>query len=313
MRYFMGIMFLLLSVSGCNSADKGNTAATASGRIDYLNNFPSLLVQARNVEIWLPRQYFANPQQRFPVLYMHDGQNLFNTSTSTLNVAWEVDDTAQQLIDSGKIRPVIIVGIWSTDKRLQEYFPVKAADYFTKADKDLFVGQNPRHGNANNNENFADKYLQFLVEELKPRIDAAYRTLPDKDNTFISGSSMGGLISMYAMAEYPKVFGKAACVSTHWPILTNNDNMSPSEGIRKYMINHFPAAGDHQIYFDFGTETLDQYYEVHQTKVDAIMRAKGYVENRDWVTRKFPGAAHSEVFWQKRVDIVLEFLLKKQE
>ncbi len=239
---------------------------------------------------------------------MHDGQNLFDATTSGYGVAWEVDDTAQRLMDAGEIRPVIIVGVWNTPKRRLEYFPEKAANYFTKQD-DAILDDFKKHLGANGTY-LADEYLQFLVKELKPKIDAKYRTLGDKPNTLISGSSMGGLISMYAVAEYPEVFGGAGCVSTHWPLLFNNDYMSLSNSVRNYMIDKFPVAGDHRMYFDFGTATLDQYYEVHQLKVDNIMRAKGYVEEKDWVTKKFPGAEHNEPAWQKRMDVVLRFLLK---
>lgn len=294
-------VFILLA--GCSAQQ-----TAVESRIDHLGLISSQVVDPRKVDVWLPRQYFENPEQRFAVLYMHDGQNLFEATTSGYGVAWEVDDAAQRLIDAGEIRPVIIVGVWNTPKRRLEYFPEKAANYFTQQDAAI-LDEFKKHLGASENY-LADEYLQFLVKELKPQIDAKYRTLPNKPNTFISGSSMGGLISMYAVAEYPEVFGGAGCISTHWPLLFNNDHMSLSDSVRNYMIENFPVAGDHRIYFDFGTATLDQFYEVHQVKVDKIMRAKGYVEEKDWVTKKFPGAEHNEAAWQKRMDVVLKFLLK---
>jgi predicted alpha/beta superfamily hydrolase len=156
-----------------------------------------------------------------------------------------------------------------------------------------------------------DEYLKFIVKELKPYIDENYRTEKDKDDTAICGSSMGGLISLYAICEYPEVFGKAACISTHWPVLFNNDNMGPSQAIRNYLTNNLPKPSQHKIYFDYGTETLDQYYEVHQKKVDSILTLKKYKKGKNWETKKFQGAAHNEKSWQERFDGVLKFLFKK--
>jgi len=266
-RQWLVFLSVLLLLGGCSV-----TKAPFSARIDHLGLMQSRVVDARNVDVWLPRQYFENPEQRFAVLYMHDGQNLFDAATSGYGVAWEVDDAAQRLMDEGKIRPVIIVGVWNTPKRRVEYFPEKAANYFTEQDNAI-LDEFKKHLGVTG-VYLADEYLQFVVKELKPQIDNKYRTLSDKPNTFVAGSSMGGLISMYAVAEYPNVFGGAGCVSTHWPLLFNNDHMSLSNSIRNYMIDRFPVAGDHRVYFDFGTETLDQFYEVHQLKVDKICARK---------------------------------------
>lgn len=275
-----------------------------------IDNFESKYVQARNVEIWLPKQYFDNPDQKFPVLYMHDGQNVFNKETSSYGVAWEADDTAQKLIDSGKIKPCIIVTSWNTgNTRYMEYFPEKASKYFTPKDNEVFkevaatMNTEPKW--------LADTYLTFMTAELKPYIDKNYRTLPDAENTSVCGSSMGGLISMYALCEYPEVFGQAACISTHWPLLMDNNYMAPSEAVREYMRDNLPKSGSHRIYFDYGTATLDQYYELHQKMIDVIMKNKGYAQGKDWVTRKFPGAEHNEKAWQARMDVILTFLYKK--
>ena len=147
----------------------------------------------------------------------------------------------------------------------------------------------------------SDDYLRFIFEELKPFIDTNYPTLPDFLHTFMMGSSMGGLISMYALCEYPNVVAGAACLSTHWPI---------GEGISlRYFRSHIPPPGDHKFYFDYGTHTLDSQYEVYQKRADRILREKGYQPGKDWVTWKFEGADHSESAWQERVHIPLKFLL----
>jgi len=115
------------------------------------------------------------------------------------------------------------------------------------------------------------------------------------------GSSMGGLISAYALCEYPDVFGRAGCVSTHWPA---------GDGcVVDYLGQHLPRPGTHRLYFDYGTATLDATYEPFQQRADAVLKAAGYTAGRDWITRKFPGAEHSEKSWRERVDQPLSFLL----
>jgi predicted alpha/beta superfamily hydrolase len=147
----------------------------------------------------------------------------------------------------------------------------------------------------------SDAYLAFIVKELKPFIDAHYRTLPGMKNTSIMGSSMGGLISLYAIVEYPQVFGQAACLSTHWPA---------SDGaVIHYVKSRLPDPATHRIYFDYGTRTLDAQYQPYQARMDAAMRARGYVEGSNWITLNFPGAEHSETSWAARVDVPLQFLL----
>ena len=288
------------------------SAANAQGgwKLRKIDNFESKFVTSRNVEIWLPQQYFESEDKKFPVLYMHDGQNVFDPVTSSFGTAWEADATAEKMINEGKVKPFIIVTSWCTDKRYAEYFPEKAAKYFTKEDLDNIAKSKQQTGPLDE-ELLGDEYLKFLTSELKPYVDENFRTLTDAKNTSICGSSMGGLISLYAICEYPEVFGPAACVSTHWPLLFDNTFMGPSEAVRKYMAAKLPSPANHRIYFDYGTETLDQYYEVHQKKVDAIMASKGYKKGKNWVTRKFEGAEHSEKSWQLRMDVIFSFLYGK--
>jgi len=149
----------------------------------------------------------------------------------------------------------------------------------------------------------SDNYLKFLVHELKPFVDENYRTLTDRDNTFVIGSSMGGLISAYAISEYPEVFGGAACMSSHWPV---GDGV-----VIEWFDNHWPVAGVQRIYFDYGTETLDAAYEPYQKQMDEVMHKYGYTDGHDWTTRRFEGADHSPRAWRERLHIPLKFLLGK--
>jgi len=301
MKYILPLILFGISIMA---------SAQSKSRIVKIDNFQSKYVSARNVEIWLPPGYDSNVKQKYKVLYMHDGQNVFDNGNAGFGVAWEADDTADKMITSGKVEPFIIVtAAHAGNLRYMEYFPEKAARNFTEADKEVFKGLTQQ---MKVDENWlADEYLQFIVKELKPYIDKNYKTLPKANDTSICGSSMGGLISMYAICEYPEVFGQAACMSTHWPLLFDNNNMKPSETVRTYMKEHLPSPKNHRIYFDYGTATLDQYYEIHQDMVDAIMKEKGYTEGRNWETLQFEGAQHNEQAWQERMNIVFEFLYGK--
>jgi predicted alpha/beta superfamily hydrolase len=149
-------------------------------------------------------------------------------------------------------------------------------------------------------EPFSDLYLKHLVEEVKPFVDNTYASLPEKQSTIVMGSSMGGLISLYAISQYPHVFGGAGCVSTHW---------SAGElALVEEMAKRLPDSAGHKLYFDYGTRGVDAPYEPLQLKFDEHLRTKGFTEGKNWVTRKFEGADHNEAAWQARVDIPLSFL-----
>jgi alpha-amylase len=256
-------------------------------------DFPSRQVAARHIDVWLPPGYDAS-SGRYPVVYMHDGQNLFDPATSYGGIPWSVDQALLRLIARGEARPAIIVGVWNSGTtRFQEYMPQAASSAPISAYSGL-----PR---VSPGELRSDAYLRFLVEELKPFIDRTYRTRPEPGHTFVMGSSMGGLISAYAVCEYPQVFGGAGCVSTHWPA---GDGV-----VVDYLARKLPSPGTHRFYFDFGTETVDALYEPYQRRVDEVMRAAGYVPGPLWETRKFPGTEHNERAWKERVDIPLRFLL----
>ena len=157
----------------------------------------------------------------------------------------------------------------------------------------------------------ADNYLKFIVKELKPFVDSHFSTLTNQENTFIGGSSFGGMISWYAICEYPKIFGGALCISTHWPgMFPGSINPKLPNAFFAYLNKKLPSPNNHKIYFDYGTETLDAYYEPYQLKVDKIMERKGYKEG-NWMSLKFTGEDHSEKSWAKRMDYPLQFIFGK--
>lgn len=280
-----------------------------SGTIERLADFPSQYVTARHVDVWLPEGY--TEAKKYSVLYMHDGQMLYDPNTTWNKQAWEVDNLLSELSLTGKIQDCIVVGVWNGGvTRHVDYFPQKPFEQLTTRQQDSLYQVNRPNGNSvfQNHRVQSDKYLKFLVKELKPYIDRHYAVYTDAAHTFIAGSSMGGLISMYALCEYPKVFGGAACLSTHWPgVFSMENNPIPAQFIA-YLQKHLPKANSRKIYFDFGTATLDALYEPVQRQVDAVMRAKGWNESH-WITRKFEGEDHSELAWQKRLAIPVQFLL----
>ena len=269
------------------------------GTITHFTNFGSNYVQARNIDVWLPEDF--NPERSFAVLYMHDGQNIFDSENSFKSISWKVDATLSGLIRSEKIRPCIVVGIWNTDKRFHEYSPLKPFLNNLSPQQDSMVKEII-------NNSISDDYLKFITQEVKPFIDTTFNTLRDRDNTFVAGSSMGGLISLYAICEYPEIFGGAACLSTHWPLSLTQYDPLMFNVIIDYLNVKLPSPQTHKIYFDHGTETLDSLYPPYQSEVDKIMRARGFTD-KSWITKVFEGDEHSEWSWQKRFDIPATFLL----
>jgi enterochelin esterase-like enzyme len=242
---------------------------------------------------------------------MHDGQNLYDSSGVWNKKEWKVDEVLSNLLRENKIENVIVAGIWNNGvKRHTEYFPQKAIDFIPQPQRDSLIALFP------DKTPLADNYLKFIVTELKPFIDSVFPTYTASDKTFISGSSMGGLISMYAVCEYPHIFGSAACLSTHW-IGTFVNNKEIPGAFNEYIEKYLPPATEtsantdtHKFYFDYGTVGLDANYPPYQKMIDKTARKKGY--NSDtWKSIEFTGHNHSETDWAKRLDVPLLFLLKK--
>jgi hypothetical protein len=275
----------------------------SSGRLFKVDSFPSKFITPRPVNVWVPDGY--SNENKYSVLYMHDGQMLFDSLSTWNEQEWKVDEWASKVMTEGKTEDFIVVAIHNIpDIRWQDLFPQKAFDFISEEDKlDLKSISGSKVVKLN-----GDNYLKFLVEELKPAIDSSYAVRTEQNHTYIMGSSMGGLMSMYAVSEYPDIFGGAACISTHWVGAMPIENNPYPEAIFNYMDKSFPMAGHHKMYFDYGNKTLDQYYPQYAPEVDRILADKGY-SDIDSKNLFFEGTDHSENSWNQRLDVPLTFLL----
>ena len=289
-RYCLTICLALLIVlsSGIVAAQR---AHTLTGDIRLHKDFHSkILNNDRDVIVYLPPGYDKNKQRHYSVLYLHDGQNLFDGATSFIpGQEWRVDEAAEILIASGKIEPLIIVGVYNTGKdRIDEYTPVAEPKYKAGGKADL--------------------YGRLLVEELKPFIDKTYRTKKGAAHTGLGGSSLGGLVSMYLGLKYPNVFGRVAVVSPSvwW---ANNQIVHQVEAL--------PKKPPLRIWLDIGTKEGGNAEEAQHT-VDGARLLKNALVKKGWKLEKdlkyfeAQGAEHNERAWAARVEQILEFLFPRK-
>ena len=239
------------------------------------------LENARNVIVYLPPVYGEDLDRRYPVLYMHDGQNLIRPEDAFGGVVWAVDETAQSLILANEIEPIIIVGVYNTPGRLEEYTHVPA-----------IRGRMKGKGGA------ADQYGQMLIEELKPFIDNEYRTRPEREFTGLGGSSLGGLVSMYLGLKRPDVFSRLAV-------------MSPSAWWgNNQIIRDVARIGERlplRIWLDIGKrEGSGIKHQVRALK--EMLLANGWTMGADFAYAELPDARHEEAAWAARFGDVLKFL-----
>lgn len=263
---------------------------TLTGDIRAHKSFHSnILKNDREVIVYLPPGYDASKRKRYSVFYMHDGQNLFDGATSFIpGQEWRVDETAERLIAVGKIEPLIIVGVYNTKDRIDEYTPAADAKYKLGGKADL--------------------YGRMLVEELKPFIDSQYRTKRDAKHTGLAGSSLGGLASLYLALKYPNVFARAGVVS-------------PSVWFAGKHIVHYvealPKKPNVRLWIDMGTKEGRAPEEAQQSVDDArLLRdtlvKKGWRIGKDLSYFEAEGAEHNEAAWAARVESILTFLFPRK-
>ncbi len=286
-----------------------NPSQKIEGNIKRIEKFPSKYVTPRNVDVWFPKDY--DNTKTYSVLYMHDGQMLFDADKTWNGQEWGVDEHMSALLKTSKIKETIVVGIWNVySERNANYFPQKVFETLDKENKEALK----RMAEKKNQETFinSDDYLKFIVTELKPYIDTNFSTKTSPKDTAIMGSSRGGLISLYAICEYPDVFGTAACLSTHWiGTYSNSESNQIPYAILDYMMDNLPSPTNHRIYFDYGTKTLDALYLNYQNLVTTALEYKSY-DNESMVNLKFDEHEHAEKFWNKRLATPLTFLLKNK-
>lgn len=261
----------------------------------------------QRLSIWLPPGY-EDSQRRYPVLYMHDGHNLFDVANSNFQKIWAADKAMLQLIEDGSIEPHIIVGIWAPgEDRYRQYLPQFVVEKARGA-----LATDIRR-NAVSRPIVSARYLDWIASELKPRIDAQYRTKTGARDTAIVGSSMGGLMSCYAIVERPDVFGRAGCVSSHWPIaLPREAEHEQAKAIwRDWFAARLGKADGRKVWMDHGTETLDQYYAPYQKVVDGAFVEVGWREGADFRSEVYEGAKHDENAWAERLPEILDWLLSE--
>jgi len=256
----------------------------SSGQLRKHENFRSrFLRNQRDLIVYTPPGYGGQPARRFPVLYLQDGQNLFDGATSFIpGQDWHVGQTADDAIRSGTVAPLIIVGMYNTKARIREYTPTHV----------------PKLGGGR-----ADRYAKFLIEEVKPFIDRQYRTLSGSQHTGIGGSSLGGLVSLYVGLKHSHTFGKIAA-------------LSPSVWWNQQVIHRFAKAAviepRPRIWLDIGTREGPRIVPQVEKFRDVLLE-KGWKLGRDLHYERVEGAEHNEAAWARRVRPFLEFLYPARE
>ena len=268
---------IYVKINSWANREKGKIEGQITGIVEYHHNLKGKGIKNRDVIVWLPPGYYENKTERYPVLYMHDGQNIFDPKTSTFGTDWQLDEAADTLIKKHWIRPIIIVGIYSTPYRSSEY--------------------------AANDTGYA--YMNFIINNLKPLIDSVYRTLPDNKNTATSGSSLAGLISFMLAWERPEVFSAAACLSPAFKIgrydfVTQVESYS---GNKKQI----------KIYIDNGGKGIDSLLQNGVDQMLSALEDKGFTMVNDLYYFRDPGSEHSEKDWSKRTWRFLIFMFGNED
>ncbi len=262
------------------------------GTLVYWTDVASeFLERTRHVVIWLPPGYDEDRDEGYPVLYMHDGQELFDPRISSGQGTWAIDKAIVRLVQSGEIPPVIVVGAWNSENRTIEY--------------------SPWHD--------APDYARFLIEELMPRVDAEFNTATGPENTAVMGASMGGLLSYYLVTNHSRVFGSCGCMSSAFVLseaamhqMGSLPSDSPEPDETPFIVRDIEAGvgvpGTVRYWFDYGTVGGDVGYDEPHQQLRSWLLEQGLVEGEDFVIRVYEGADHSIPAWRERLGDPLKFL-----
>jgi predicted alpha/beta superfamily hydrolase len=260
--------------------------SSLTGTIRLHERFASRhLGNARTIAVYLPPRYESDRAARYPVLYLHDGQNVFDAATSAFGVEWGADETAERLIAAGAIRPVIIVAIANTERRADEY----------TADRD------PKYGRGGR----GDAYARFIVEELKPFIDAQYRTCPGREDTAVAGSSLGALISLQIAASQSDTFAMCGLISPAF-------GWAEEKALKDFEGNDISWTKHTRFWVDMGTREGARVdgpgTELPRSRrFVARLKSAGLTDGRDYRYVEVEGGEHNEAAWAARFGDVLRF------
>lgn len=239
----------------------------------------------RDILISLPEGYFSDFDKDYPVLYMHDGQQILDSNKAAYG-GWRIDTTAQQLAREGLIEPIIVVGIFNSSQRDHE-----------------MMGWSPYHqedSKADDAKMYADVYDYFVTKAVKDFIDSNYRTKSDREHTAIGGASSGAMVALYELFIHPELYSMAAALSGGYPYYDDLRNI------------YFPNRSDSKIYLDCGTVGLDGKLLVATQTMDAFLRQNGYREDDNYFYQEMKGHDHNEYAWSKRVADFLTFFFGRK-
>ncbi len=250
-----------------------------TGTVKYHKNFSYIGLLDRDVLVWLPPGYEENTEVKYPVLYMHDAQNLFDPKTSTLGIDWQIDEVADSLIKADLIEPIIIVGLNNSDTRYADYSYTDTG----------YV------------------YMNFIVNKVKPFIDENYRTKTDRESTAVGGSSMGGLISFMILWEHNDIFSKAICMSPAYKV--SNERISFNYIER--MFDKDSSKRNIKLYIDNGGVGIEEQIQPGIYEMIGVLLTEGYQPNKDFYWFFDTEAQHNEAAWAARIHKPLQLFFGK--
>ncbi|MFA6401871.1 MAG: alpha/beta hydrolase-fold protein [Salinivirgaceae bacterium] len=262
------------TVANWTSPGKKIIKGQITGTVTYHHQMVGFDLEPRDVIVWLPPGYENSGNKKYPVLYMQDGQNIFDPATSAFGVDWQIDETCDSLIHHQLIEPLIIVGIYSTPQRMHEYIP----------------------------NDTAQRYMKLVIQTIKPIIDSTYRTLTNREHTFVGGSSAGGIISFMLCWEYPEVFSKAICMSPAFKI----ERIDYVKTVETYNAK----KKDLYFYIDNGGRDLETYLQPGIDEMLNALNTKGFKKDTEYYWQSFPEATHNEAAWAKRFPTAIQWIMK---
>ena len=246
-----------------------------TGIVRYHREVEGFGLRSRDLIVWLPPGYGQDVATRYPVIYMHDGQNIIDPRTSSFGVDWQLDETADSLIVQNLIEPLIIVGIYNTSDRSREYMDTDSGKI----------------------------YMQLVVDIIKPLIDKSYRTKPGRESTATGGSSAGGLISFMLLWEYPEIFSRAACISSVFKYASEKNSINYVDDV----VNDHRKRPDLLLYFENGDDELDSKLEPGIIEMIGALKQREYRQDKDFVWFQIPNSKHTESSWSKNSWRFLKF------